>query len=111
MICKGVKILRVQFTVTDDEWKKLVSLAQKKGYPDVPSYCKDTVLEERTYGNLWKTVVDKISDMDKDTIFALRDLVDTPPANLGVKLYVHQSDLGIEVQKKDRLNSNTFIKL
>lgn len=103
--------MRVQFTVTNDEWNKLVALAQKKGYPDVPSYCKDTVLEERTYGNLWKTVVDKISNMDKDTIFALRDLVDTPPANLGVKLFEHQSDLGIEVQKKDSLNSNTFKKV
>ena len=103
--------MRVQFTVTDDEWKKLETLAKKKGYPDVPSYCKDTVLEERTYGNLWKTVVDKIADMKSGEVFALRDLVDTPPANLGVKLYEHQSDLGIEVQKKDSLNSNTFKKL
>ena len=103
--------MRVQFTVTDDEWKKLDALAKKKGYPDVPSYCKDTVLEERTYGNLWKTVVDKISNMKSGATFALRDLVDTPPANLGVKLYEHQSDLGIEVQKKDSLNSNTFKKL
>lgn len=103
--------MRVQFTVTEDEWKKLTDLAQKKGYPDVPSYCKDTVLEERTYANLWKTVVDEISKMDKGRIFALRDLVDTPPANLGVKLYEHQKDLGIEVQKKDSLNSNTFKKL
>lgn len=103
--------MRVQFTVTDDEWKKLATLAQKKGYPDVPSYCKDTALEERTYGNLWKKVVDEISNMKTGTIFALRDLVDTPPANLGVKLFEHQSDLGIEVQKKDSLNSNTFKKL
>ena len=69
------------------------------------------MLQERTYADLWKTVVDKISKMDKDTVFALRDLVDTPPANLGVKLYEHQNDLGIEVQKKDSLNSNTFKKL
>lgn len=103
--------MRVQFTVTDDEWNKLAALALKKGYPDVPSYCKDTVLEERTYANLWKTVVDKISKMDKGTTFALRDLVDTPPSNLGVKLYEHQGNLGIEVQKKDSLNSNTFKKL
>lgn len=103
--------MRVQFTVSDTEWQKLEQLAVKAGYPDVPSYCKDTVLQERTYADLWKTVVDKISKMDKDTVFALRDLVDTPPANLGVKLYEHQNDLGIEVQKKDSLNSNTFKKL
>ncbi len=63
------------------------------------------------YGKLWQTVVDKISKMEKDKIFALRDLVDTPPANLGVKLFEHQKDLGIQVQKKDSLKSNTFIKL
>ena len=103
--------MRVQFTVSDTEWKKLEQFVAKAGYPDVPSYCKDTVLKERTYGDLWKTVVDKISNMDKDTIFALRDLIDTPPANLGVKLYEHHTDLGIEVQKKDSLNSNTFKKL
>lgn len=103
--------MRVQFTVSDTEWKKLEKFAIKVGYPDVPSYCRDMVLKERTYGNLWKIVVDKISKMDKDTIFALRDLVDTPPANLGVKIYEHQNDLGIEVQKKDSLNSNTFKKL
>lgn len=103
--------MRVQFTVSDAEWKKLEMLAEKAGYPDVPSYCKDTVLEDRTYGKLWQTVVDKISKMEKDNIFALRDLVDTPPANLGVKLYEHQEELGIEVQKKDSLKSNTFKKL
>ena len=103
--------MRVQFTVSDAEWKKLEKLAEKAGYPDVPSYCKDTVLEDRTYGKLWQAVVEKISRMEKDEVFALRDLVDTPPANLGVKLYEHQSELGIEVQKKDSLKSNTFKKI
>jgi hypothetical protein len=103
--------MRVQFSVNDVQWKELKRLAEKAGYPDVPSYCKDIALEDRTYGNLWKTVVEKIAKMNKGTVFALRDLVDTPPANLGVKLYDHQKELGIQVQKKDRLNSNTFIKL
>ena len=108
---KEVLYMRVQFTVSDVEWTKLEKLAKDAGYPDVPSYCKDTVLEDRTYGKLWQTVVDKISKMEKDNIFALRDLVATPPANLGVKLYEHQKELGIEVQKKDSLNSNTFKKI
>ena len=103
--------MRVQFTVSDTEWKKLEKLAVRAGYPDVPSYCKDMVLEERTYANLWQTVVNSISEMEKGKVFALRDIVDTPPANLGVKLYEHQADLGIKVRKKDSLNSNTFIKL
>lgn len=49
--------------------------------------------------------------MEKDTVFALRDLIDTPPANLGVKLFEHQKTLGIQVQKKDSLKTNTFKKL
>ena len=40
--------MRVQFTVSDTEWKKLEQFITKAGYPDVPSYCKDTVLKERT---------------------------------------------------------------
>lgn len=104
--------MRVQFSVDDMQWSKLEELSKEAGYPDVPSYCKDVVLEDRTYGNLWKTVVDKISRMEKDTVFALRDLVDAPPANLGVKLFEHQKALGIQVQeKKDNLNTNNYKKL
>ena len=103
--------MRIQFSVSDEEWLKLQELTKKENYPDVPSYCKDKVLEERTYGNLWKTVVNKISLMKKGEMFALRDIVDAPPANLGVKLYNHQQDLGIKVQKKDSIKSNMFIKL
>ena len=102
--------MRVQFTVTDAEWSKLQLLAQKAKYPDVPSYCKDTVLEERTYGKLWQTVVSKITEMEKGTIFALRDLIDTPPSNLGVKLFNHQETLGIRIVKQDNL-SNVYQKL
>lgn len=103
--------MRVQFSVNDAQWEKLKKLAKKEGYPDVPSYCKDVALEDRTYAKLWKTVVDKIYKMEKGTVFALRDLIDIPPANLGVKLFEHQEDLGIQVQKKDSLKSNTFKKL
>jgi len=103
--------MRVQFTVSANEWKKLEGLANDAGYPDVPSYCRDITLEERTYGMLWKTVVEKITKMEVGTEFVLRQLVDTPPANLGVKLYSHQKDLGIEVIKKDKLNTNQFKKI
>ena len=62
--------------------KEKWDLAKKSEYPDVPSYCKDFALEVRTY----RTIVDKISKMDKDTTFALGELVDTPPSNLGVMI-------------------------
>lgn len=103
--------MRVQFSVTDDEWKKLQALAKGAGYPDVPSYCKDTSLQDRTFGGLWKTVVEEISKMQSGKVFPLRELVTSPPSNLGRKLYEHQEELGIEVQEKDKLGSNTFKKL
>ncbi len=103
--------MRVQFTVNNAEWTKLQTLAQTEGYPDVPSYCRDVVLQSRTYGQLWQTVVNKISKMEKGKVFVLRDLIDTPPANLGVKLYEHQNTLGIQIQKKDSLKTNQFVKL
>ena len=104
--------MRVQFSVDQNEWTKLEGLAKKDGYPDVPSYCKDASLKERTYLTLWEQVQDSIKKMPSGTVFALRDLVQTPPANLGVKLYANQQLLGIQVNsKKDSLNTNTFTKL
>jgi hypothetical protein len=104
--------VRVQFSVNNTEWQKLQRLAYKKGYPDVSSYCRDISLQERTYAELWRSVVEAITDKPSGSVFALRDLIDAPPANLGVKLYEHQTDLGIIVNsKKDSRNINTFTKL
>lgn len=103
--------MRVQFSVNNDEWEKLQNLAKDAKYPDVPSYCKDTSLQDRTFGGLWKTVVEEISKMKPGKVFPLRELVPSPPSNLGRKLYEHQEELGIEVQEKDKLGSNTFKKL
>lgn len=103
--------MRIQFSVNDDELKRLESYAKEAGYPDVSTYCKDQVLRLRTYAELWEKVKNKIASMKKDEVFALRDLVDTPPANLGVKLYNNQVELGIEVKEKDRTGANTFKKL
>lgn len=104
--------MRVQFCVSNVEWQQLLQKSQTAGYPDVPSYCKDLALGCRTYGTLWQTVVYKISQMKKRETFALRDLIDTPPSNLGVKLHDHQNELNIEVlPQKDNLNANRFIKL
>lgn len=104
--------MRVQFSVNATEWSKLQQLAQSNGYPDVPSYCRDVSLEERTYANMWSKIKDGIAKMPSGHIFALRDLVQSPPANLGVKLYENQSALGIKVNpQKDSLHTNTFTKL
>lgn len=104
--------MRVQFTVNATEWAKLQQLATVNGYPDVPSYCKEASLEERTYATIWKNITDKIARMPSGQTFALRDLVQSPPSNLGVKLYHNQLNLNIQVnQQKDSLHTNTFTKL
>ena len=103
--------MRVQFSVNDEELNRLESYAKEAGYPDISTYCKDEVLRLRTYAELWNKVTTKISKMEKGTTFALRDLIDTPPSNLGVKLYNNQVELGIEVTNKDRTGANTFTKL
>ena len=109
--------MRVQFSVDSNELSKLQHLASANGYPDVPTYCKDISLEERTYANLWDKVKKGIGKMPSGHVFALRDLLRRDlrcrePANLGVKLYENQATLGIAVNaKKDSLNTNTFTKL
>lgn len=104
--------MRVQFSVNPTEWAKLQNLANANGYPDVPSYCKDVSLEERTLANMWQKVQDEIRKMPHGQPFALRDLVQSPPSSLGVKLYQNQAALGIQVNpQKDASNTNTYIKL
>lgn len=102
--------MRVQFTISEQEWQLLEKEALEAGYPDVSSFCKDSVLKQKTYLELWNIVTKKISSKASGDIFALRDLIKNPPANLGVKLYQHQNKLGIEVVKKDSLNTNVFRK-
>ena len=104
--------MRVQFSVTALEKIKLESLAKNNGYPDIPTYCKDVSLNEKTYADLWNKVVCEIDSMPTGRNFALRDIVTTPPANLGVKLYENQAQLKIVVnEKKDSLKTNIFTKL
>lgn len=102
--------MRVQFTVNVNDWEKLQTLAKNAGYPDVSSYCRDISLKERTYAEMWATVKEKIAKMKSGTQFSLNEIVDVPPANLGVKLYNNQSALGIEKLGKTN-GSNKFKKL
>lgn len=38
--------LRLQISVTENEWETLVNLSTEKGYSDVISYCKDRILHQ-----------------------------------------------------------------
>lgn len=60
--------MRIQFTVSQSEWNTLEMKSIKEGYPDVPSYCKDMVLKQRTYAMLWNTVTKKIESMPWGTL-------------------------------------------
>lgn len=103
--------MRVQFTVDATEWAELQLLATQNGYPDVPAYCKDTSLQARTYANMWAKVQDAIFKMPAGTTFQLKDLVQAPPSNLGVKLYEHQNTLGIVVNSKKTNGTNSYTKI
>ena len=104
--------MRVQFSVNSKDWAKLQHLARANGYPDISSYCRDISLEEKTYAIMWKNITACIKKFPSGHVFALRDLIQSPPANLGVKLYANQAILGIKVNpQKDSLHTNTFTKL
>ena len=100
--------MRLQFSVTENEWETLVNLSTEKGYPDVISYCKDRILHQQDNLKLWDEMNSKISKMNMGEEFTLRDLISNPPASLGVKLLKNQKTLGIIKVGKDNLNSNIF---
>lgn len=102
--------MRIQFTVNSSELATLQNLAKKGGYPDVPSYCKDISLQERSYAKMWKYVTEEIAKMDSGKSFSLKEILDVPPANLGVKLYNNQKQLGIVKVGKSN-GCNRFKKL
>lgn len=103
--------MRIQFSVTPAELSKLQQAAAKEGYPDVPTYCKDVALNDRTYGNIWKEVVAKISKLPSGSVFKLSDITACPPANMGVKLFHSQSTLNIKFSHKDSSNVDHYEKL
>lgn len=110
-VMKGMVKMRIQFSVKKEEWEKLHILAKKNGYPDVPTYCKGVALKDRKYSEIWEEVKRKIEIMPSGKVFVLRDLVDNPPSNLGVKIFKHQEELKIRKIKKDFTNVNQFEKI
>lgn len=103
--------MRVQLSFTTEEYDKLLKQSKVEGYPDVISYAKDRLLHNKNFLELWEEVTSKIENLEPETEFTLRDLVLTPPANLGVKLFQNQKMLGIIKIGKDNLNSNIFKKV
>ena len=82
--------MRLQISVTENEWETLVNLSTEKGYPDVISYCKDRILQQQDNLKLWDEMNSKISKMNMGEEFTLRDLISNPPASIGVKLHKNQ---------------------
>ena len=103
--------MRVQISFTIEEYDKLLKQSKIEGYPDVISYAKDRLLHNKNFLELWEEVTSKIENLESGMEFTLRDLVSTPQANLGVKLFQNQKMLGIIKIGKDNLNSNIFKKV
>lgn len=103
--------MRVQISFTIEEYDKLLKQSKIEGYPDTISYSKHRLLHNKNFLELWGEVTSKIEKLEPGEEFTLRDLVSAPQANLGVKLFQNQKELGIKKVKKDYLNSNVFVKL
>lgn len=85
-------MFRVQFTISDTEHTALKAQAASEGFPNVPELCKHRALQDvpgkrRDYGELYRLMVRKITELPPGKEFTLRDLIDTPPALLGRWLY------------------------
>lgn len=103
--------MRVQFTISEDEERKLKHDSQLEGYPDIHTYCKDYVLREKTFLDIWKKVERYIEALPVGEQFAISDIIQNSPAVLGKKVFENQESLGIRVKGKDKKNSNIFIKV
>lgn len=84
---------KVQFTVNDTEKELLTKEAKERGYPDVAELCKDRALQGKSiHTQLYKIMVNKIMLLPKGKEFCLKDLMDTPPAELSRWLYDNVAD-------------------
>ena len=85
---------RVQFTITDDEYKLLNEQSIAEGFPTMSEMCKIRAFKGNsklhgnyTYAELYAQMVKKIADLAPNSEFYLRDIIDTPPALLGRWLF------------------------
>lgn len=87
--------MRVQFTVSKEEWETLERAADVAGYPSVPSYCKDVALEQRSFREMWEVARANIAAWPSDRPFHQGDVIRGPGA-LGRLIWKNQDELGIE---------------
>lgn len=80
--------MRIQFTVTDEEFEILTKKAIDGNYPSVSEYCKCSSLQANTsYADLYKTLLNNIISLPSGEEFVLRMLIPTPPALIGRWFY------------------------
>lgn len=79
---------RIQFTVSDVEYKQLSAQTAAEGFPTVAEMCKTRALQgKNTYSDLYSKMVKEIEKIKPGTEFYLRDIIETPPALLGRWLF------------------------
>ncbi|MDA8227041.1 MAG: hypothetical protein M0T74_04950 [Desulfitobacterium hafniense] len=79
---------RVQFTITDAEYKQLSEQSTAEGFPTMAEMCKTRALKgKNTYTELYARMVNEIAALEPNSEFYLRDIIDIPPALLGRWLY------------------------
>lgn len=86
---------RVQFTISNEEYEILQEIAERDGFPNVPALCKYRTFcwsdipqqEGKPYNELYNEMINNIAKYPYEKDFVLRDIIDTPPALLGVWLF------------------------
>ncbi len=102
--------MRIYFDTTAAEYATIQNNASGNGYSSTSKYSKNVAITGHTYNSIWKQIEDGIEDLPAGQTFAVSDFAQAPPANIGVKLYKKQKDLGIAFASKVA-GVNTYTKL
>ncbi|MFB1050540.1 hypothetical protein [Paraliobacillus sp. JSM ZJ581] len=105
---------RVQFTISDAEFKELSIQAANEGFPNVAEMCKTrSLLGKNTYAEMYKRMVEIINNKQSGEEFYLRDIIDTPPALLGRWLFDNVANgkiQNVEHLGNDGTNPERYLK-
>ncbi|GEQ62012.1 hypothetical protein VL4N_13820 [Vagococcus lutrae] len=98
---------RIQFTITDEEYKELEDYANANGIPNVQELAKQRTLQKKTsIHDLYKEMNNKIKKMDSGETFRLNQIIEGNfPSLLGKWLNDdidnRDKNIGVERFKQD----------
>lgn len=106
---------RIQFTITDEEYKELEDYANANGIPNVQELAKQRTLKEKSsIYELYEKMNKKIADMDSGKPFRLNEIIEEnfPPLLgkwLNEDIDNKDKNIGVERLKQDNYGW-TYVK-